>query len=354
MKTSTWSKDSAESFFKQGWFLRLGNGDWLIGWGDFEVGPQALESRPTGFYIPDFFLKNENPWHFPEASLRLSQKEFLQAWADDESGGQQDWQWQEPSFKAFEQQFQKIQQGLSRGELEKAVPVVFARSSQTPTLTSKKTFLNRLAKRSFGLMVYGYWLESGEGMLGLTPEVLFCRQTGSHRLTSMALAGTSDPAYDLIADQKERHEHQLVIDDIKERLGIWGEVEIGPTQEWDLGPIKHLKTSISAQLAQELSFDEICRHLHPTPALGAAPRARAWEWLRSQPEATQRKHFGAPFGVRVSGEVEICVVAIRNLQWEQNQCWLGSGCGIVGQSQVKKEWKELQMKRDSLRKALGL
>jgi len=48
------------------------------------------------------------------------------------------------------------------------------------------------------------------------------------------------------------------------------------------------------------------------------------------------------------------LVAIRNIQWDKNKSYIGSGCGIVKKSELNKEWAELTLKRNSVKKYLGL
>ena len=64
--------------------------------------------------------------------------------------------------------------------------------------------------------------------------------------------------------------------------------------------------------------------------------------------------FGAPFGFQSNLSEGFCIVAIRNLYWDGRQTKLYSGCGIVEKSQIKKEWKELEVKRNSVKQMLGL
>jgi menaquinone-specific isochorismate synthase len=47
-------------------------------------------------------------------------------------------------------------------------------------------------------------------------------------------------------------------------------------------------------------------------------------------------------------------VAIRNAQWFEGSIHIGAGCGIVPQSLLKNEWKEIQLKMQSIKNILGL
>ena len=90
-----------------------------------------------------------------------------------------------------------------------------------------------------------------------------------------------------------------------------------------------------------------------TPALGVAPRSAGYEWMKILPGQEGRRRFGAPFAF-LDKESCLCLVAIRNIQWDQEGRRIGSGCGIVAASEEPREWRELFQKRQSVKKILGL
>ena len=53
-------------------------------------------------------------------------------------------------------------------------------------------------------------------------------------------------------------------------------------------------------------------------------------------------------------EQSFCVVAIRNVQFINGKAYIGSGCGLVKESQIEKEWKELKKKRQFIKKILNI
>jgi menaquinone-specific isochorismate synthase len=173
----------------------------------------------------------------------------------------------------------------------------------------------------------------------------------------MALAGTrqkekftEDPE-SFLRDPKELREHQIVIDDIVERLQTAGTVKVGKTASLELNYLAHLYTPIQMASNDELSFEKLVDLLHPTPALGISPRAQI-ELLRKWRDP--KDILGAPFGVRWEKGAYLCVVAIRQLQWDEKFYYIGNGCGIVAESEFDDEWNELKIKRDSVRRMFKL
>ena len=97
------------------------------------------------------------------------------------------------------------------------------------------------------------------------------------------------------------------------------------------------------------SFNQLISKLHPTPALGVYPRRLDYSILEELTNSKLRKRYGAPFGVCLpNGDAQV-VVAIRNIQWQEATFSLGTGCGIVEESNLDKEWDELALKRSSVR-----
>lgn len=196
---------------------------------------------------------------------------------------------------------------------------------------------------------YGFQVRD-EGMCGITPEILF--EVDADRLKTMALAGTgSSDGPALLDDTKEKLEHDLVIEHIVSALQGLGEVSVHATGEKVYGHLKHLRTPIEVRLNQPPQFSDLVNRLHPTAALGGLPRQQALDFLRLR--GGERGRFGAPFGY-VDGAQMLCVVAIRGVQWCGSRAVLRAGCGVVAGSQAEREWDEMNLKRSTAARQLGL
>lgn len=189
-----------------------------------------------------------------------------------------------------------------------------------------------------------------QGMCGITPELLF--YVRGDVLITAALAGTGVPGGpNLLDDRKEKLEHDLVTEHILSALADLGPATVGETRERNYPTIKHLFTPISVKLKDRPNFAGLVNRLHPTAALGGVPRTAALDFLRLR--GGERGRFGAPFGFSMGPEM-VCIVAIRALQWQGQQAWLMSGCGVVEGSQADREWNELGLKRQATALQLGL
>ena len=302
--------------------------------------PAATSADQCCFYAPDFALTTSTPWlHGEKVALQLS-FEPLPALIE----GVQ------PSAEEFAGVHADILSRIRHAEFQKVVPMV-AEELHFERPLSAAMFADSMQRDFAHQYNYGFTFD-GEGMCGVTPEILFAVQGA--RLTTMALAGTGlvgGPS--LLDDAKERREHQLVIDHISEELKDLGVLNVGQTSEREYGALKHLYTPLDVNLERPPQFADLVRRLHPTAALGGWPRTSAWRWLEQQKFHLARARFGAPFGWQEAGEM-FCVVAIRGLQWWGQRALLSSGCGVVLASQAEREWQELNNKRQATRRLLGL
>jgi menaquinone-specific isochorismate synthase len=266
------------------------------------------------------------------------------------------WQLAKKSF--FEESFNSIQSLIRRGQIEKAVPVVIEHSSWVPnSLEQKVNLLMNVIKTSTSASKIYAFFDGSSGIIGATPEILFERH--GQNLKTMALAGTypkfngADPEF-LLKSKKDLSEHSYVVQHITEKLQNFGKVIFSQPYIVELPTMWHLKTNIEVQLTKKITDAQLMNLLHPTAALGLYSKILPWQELKDIPHQDDRYWFGSPLGVTLSDNHFICIVCIRNFEWSKNKSRISSGCGIVKESQVDLEWKELKVKRDSVKKMLGI
>lgn len=198
---------------------------------------------------------------------------------------------------------------------------------------------------------------------GATPELLV-RVEGA-TLTTMAMAGSirrsADPLEDaalgqeLLNSAKDRHEHELVVMSLLERLApVTSQLEISPQPGvYKLANIQHLLTPVRGRLLEAQGVLPLVETLHPTPALGGKPRARAMAFIQ-EAEPVPRGWYAAPLGwidVNLDGAF---AVAIRSAVAQERRVWLYAGAGIVADSEPEKEWEETALKFRPMLEALGV
>ena len=203
---------------------------------------------------------------------------------------------------------------------------------------------------------------SGRTFLGATPERL--AWVAGDTFATVALAGSAqravDPqaddrlADDLLASEKEREEHRVVVDELRgtlEPLAASLDISVVP-HVVRFRHVQHLETPIRGTLEEPRGVLPLVAALHPTPAVGGAPRELALELIEEQ-EKLDRGWYAGPFGwVDRHGDGEF-VVAIRSGVVQGREASLFAGCGIVADSDPAREWDESEMKLRALASALG-
>ena len=196
--------------------------------------------------------------------------------------------------------------------------------------------------------------------IGASPEQLVKIQ--HDRLFTEALAGSAPRgktraedarlSATLLNSQKEKHEHQVVVDSIAQHLKNLGLMpQFSPPKLLQLPNIQHLQTPIRATIKSDLHLLDAVSELHPTPAVAGAPRSIACEHLRSF-EAFERSLYAAPIGwMDYQGNGEFAV-GIRSAILQGNRARLFAGAGIVSGSDPEKEFTEVQLKLQALLNAL--
>lgn len=338
-------------FLQEGFVCEYAPGRFVAGRGPFDRRATRLPDRPA-CYAPDFFLDDPTPWLHPAEWRELDRAAL--AGLLPRAPSRVEVAWTPPDRDAYARIFAQLAAAIARGPLTKAVPVILERGRAAGDGPLVTRLLPPLLEAPDASLIYGVWSGS-EGMVGASPEILF-RRLENGRVETAAIAGTypAERGARLADDPKEVAEHASVVDDIAAVLAPLGEVRVGPRELLCLPQLVHLKTDLLLTPARALGFDELVRALHPTAALGAAPRDADPGLLRRLDDGVGRGRLGAPFGVEWPDGRASCLVAIRNVQWRGADVRLGAGGGVIAQSRLEAEWEELRLKRDTVKRMLGL
>ncbi len=158
----------------------------------------------------------------------------------------------------------------------------------------------------------------------------------------------------LLASAKDRIEHSVVVEALRDALAdisttISGN---GSPQLLTVRNTHHLYTPIRATLRDRRCVLDLVERLHPTPAVGGAPKEAALRWIREH-EGWDRGWYAGPIGwMNAAGEGE-AAVAIRSALVLKAEALLFAGCGIVADSDPDQEYAESGWKLRPLLSALS-
>ena len=206
---------------------------------------------------------------------------------------------------------------------------------------------------------------SGAVLVGASPELLVARQ-GEH-VVCAPFAGSAprmpDPDADrangeaLAASAKNLHEHQLVVDAMRDALDpLCDDLQIPSSPQLSrTAAVWHLSTPISGHLREKSTTAlDLAVALHPTPAVGGSP-AGAAAGLIGELEGDRGFYAGAVGWCDQRGDGR-WVVAIRGAQLsaDRRTALAHAGGGIVAESDPDDEVDETTTKFTTILSALGV
>ena len=217
--------------------------------------------------------------------------------------------------------------------------------------------LNSLRERFARCFAFSFGAGKGRSFIGATPERLLRVCNG--QLLTEAIAGSAPRgatagedakfARDLLASEKDLHEHICVRDSILrnlEHLGISGHTSTVP-QLLQLANVQHLQSIIEAQVDKKVHLLEIVQQMHPTPAVGGTPREKALPRIHDLEQIDRGLYSGVIGWFNHLNEGEM-VVGLRSALVEGKEARLYAGAGIVDESVPEKEMKETELKLNAL------
>jgi anthranilate synthase component 1 len=223
------------------------------------------------------------------------------------------------------------------------------------------------ALRSVNPSPYLYFLElDGITLVGSSPEVLVRVEDG--RVTVRPIAGTrprgrSDEedaalAADLLADEKERAEHLMLVDlgrnDVG-RVARFGSVRVPEFMAVEkYSHVLHLVSQVEGDLRDGLSALDVLRACFPAGTVAGAPKIRAMEILNELEPVARGIYAGAVGYVAYGGRALDTAITIRTLLALDGQAHVQAGAGIVADSVPEREYDETLSKARALLRVLRM
>ena len=212
--------------------------------------------------------------------------------------------------------------------------------------------IRRLRKRYSDCVLFAF-ANRDSYFLGATPEELIRMDGDVARATCVAGSAPrcSDHEGDqamgraLLANAKERHEHQIVVSALREALEpLTSELRISEDPSLLRMPtVQHLATTVSGVVRHGRSILQLVDLLHPTPAVGGMPEDAALTLIRRY-EGFDRGWYAGPVGWLDGGDGGEFAVAIRSALVVGREASLYTGCGIVAGSDPESEYDESLLK----------
>jgi anthranilate synthase component 1 len=213
---------------------------------------------------------------------------------------------------------------------------------------------------------YMYFLDFGDFQVaGASPEPLLT-VSGRH-VSTKPIAGTRPRgggpeedrriAAELLADEKERAEHVMLVDLGRNDLGRvceYGSVKVDELMEIELySHVMHIVSSVSGTLRPEVGAMDALRAVLPAGTLSGAPKVRAMQII-DELEPVKRGGYGGAVGYLSYGGDLDTAIHIRTVVVKDGVAHVQAGGGTVADAKPEYEHEESVAKARAAMRAIAL
>ncbi len=211
---------------------------------------------------------------------------------------------------------------------------------------------------------YMTYLKLGDlALVGASPEPLV--RVEGRRVMTRPVAGTrkrgATPEEDalladeLLADEKERAEHVMLVDLGRNDLGRVGEigsVELATFMEVErYSHVMHIVSTVEADLRKDLTALDALAAAFPAGTVSGAPKVRAMEIIDELEPTRRGPYAGATGYYGVDGRLDTCIT-LRTALLKDGRAYFQAGGGVVADSVPKLEYEETRSKAGAIVRAL--
>jgi anthranilate synthase component 1 len=213
---------------------------------------------------------------------------------------------------------------------------------------------------------YMYFLDFGDFQVaGASPEPLLT--VSGRRVSTKPIAGTrprgASPEEDrriageLLADEKERAEHVMLVDLGRNDLGRvceYGSVVVDELMEIETySHVMHIVSSVSGTLRADVGAMDALRSVLPAGTLSGAPKVRAMQII-DELEPVKRGGYGGAIGyLSYAGDLDTAI-HIRTVVVKDGVAHVQAGGGTVADAKPEYEYEESVAKTRAVLRAVEL
>jgi len=262
---------------------------------------------------------------------------------------------------AFEQVVVDGKEFIRAGDIIQFVP------SQRFTRPFAKSPLDLYrALRTVNPSPYMFILEAGDfSIVGASPEVHVRLTDGLVEIRP--IAGTrkrgathaEDLALEkeLLADEKERAEHLMLVDLARNDIGRvcrFGSVKVPEMMVIErYSHVMHIVSQVEGQIAPDKTAYDLMRATFPAGTVSGAPKIRAMQIIAHY-EPSQRGIYAGALGyVGYDGNMDTCIM-LRTALLKNGLIHIQAGAGVVADSVPASEYQETVSKASALLKAVAM
>jgi anthranilate synthase component 1 len=262
---------------------------------------------------------------------------------------------------AFEQVVVDGKEFIRSGDIIQFVP------SQRFTRPFHKSPLDLYrALRTVNPSPYMFILEAGDfSIVGASPEVhvrltdglVEIRPIAGTRRRGATAADDLALEKELLADEKERAEHLMLVDLARNDIGrvcSFGSVRVPEMMVIErYSHVMHIVSQVEGTIAPGRNAFDLMRATFPAGTVSGAPKIRAMQII-AQYEPSQRGFYAGALGYfGYDGNMDTCIM-LRTALLKNGQIHIQAGAGVVADSVAASEYQETVSKASALLKAVAM
>ncbi len=240
---------------------------------------------------------------------------------------------------------------IEAGELDKVVLARSVRVTNTEPVAILRVFRQLVASYP---QCYTFAWKSGDSVfMGSSPELLARVVDGEFRSNPLAGSAARGEGEEedaeigsrLLRSAKDQEEHRLVVTDMAERLGsLVPNLTVPPSPSLKkMATVQHLSTVMEGHVGGGVGVIDVVDAVHPTPAVGGVPRARAIAHIAAHEGIDRGWYTGGIGWVSPGGNGEVAI-GLRCGLIDGATTDLFAGAGIVADSDPASEVVETRLK----------
>ncbi|MGB4236191.1 MAG: anthranilate synthase component I family protein [Methanoregulaceae archaeon] len=255
------------------------------------------------------------------------------------------------SREAFMDRVRRAQDSIMAGDI---LQVVLSRKITCPFVGDPLTVYGAI--REINPSPYLYYLDFGdEVIIGSSPEMLV-RSEGKE-VQTVPIAGTRPRGRDsyederlageLLADQKERAEHLMLVDLARNDIGRvseFGSISLPEFFEIEkFSHVQHIVSRVKGIRADRFDRFDAFTACFPAGTVSGAPKVRAMQII-AELEPVPRGLYAGAVGYAGFNDILEFAIAIRTLRISNGIAEFSAGAGIVADSVPEREFEETEQK----------
>lgn len=259
----------------------------------------------------------------------------------------------------YERRVLKAKEYIAAGDIFQVVP-----SQRFSRPITAHPFTIYRALRTINPSPYMFYLHMPDlDLVGASPELLVRVEDGL--VTTHPIAGTRRRGKDaeedqalaeeLLADEKERAEHLMLVDlgrnDIG-RVATAGSVRVPSFMQVEkFSHVMHLVSHVTGRLRPDMRALDALRAVFPAGTVSGAPKIRAMEIITELEGDARGVYAGAVGHVGFNGDLDTCI-ALRTMAVKDGVAYVQAGGGVVADSDPTAEYEESRNKAAALLRAI--